>query len=140
MFFSSQADDCPILRGVCVPLLLKGGDGFAGEFIDLKGADDASWVVGTDFGGGGRVDCLKLGVKLAEAFGLCLCFEFLADLLISAGAFEEAVEERFDVKGCAADGDDWFAAFFYVIDCMLCASSRNRATLNESLGSTTSMR
>ena len=97
-------------------MLLKGGDGFACEFINLKGADDASGVIGADFGGSGGVDFLELGVKFVEAFGLCLCFEFLADLLISAGAFEKAVEERFDVEGCAADSDDGFAAFFYIVD------------------------
>lgn len=105
-FRPAEADDGPVGGGRRFPLLLKDADGFAGELVYFEGTNDAFLIVGVDAGGGLGIDLGKSLMKGGEAglgdFGAKL----VADGGIGAGAFEQAVEEGFDVHGRAADGDD----------------------------------
>lgn len=49
-----------VVRSLCVPLGLERGDGFAGELVNLKSADDAFCVVSADAVCGAGVDSLQL--------------------------------------------------------------------------------
>lgn len=89
-----------------IPLCLVGADGFAGEVEDFEGADGAAFVIGVDALGGVGVDAFEFFAECREAFGA----ELISECVIGAGAFEEAVEEGFDVEVGAADDDGGFVA------------------------------
>ena len=103
----------------CIPLMLKAGDWFACYFINFQGADYTSGIVGADALGGLGVDGLQFAIELPEAFGPCPFSEPPADLLIGAGAVEQAEEQGLDIEGCAADGYYRPALLFYIFDCLI---------------------
>lgn len=84
------------------PFGLEGGDGFAGEFEDFEGSDEAFFVVDVDSLGSFGVYLCQAGVKVGERN----LAELVAQFIIASGAFEEALEERDEVKGRAADEDE----------------------------------
>ena len=93
----------------------RGAEGAAGQFDDLKGADDAAAVAWQDVFCRHRVpgpqELMERAGALLGEFGL----QTLADHLVRAGEVEFA-ERRPDVEAGAADKDRNLAAVFYVTD------------------------
>ena len=103
-------------RPLGVELLLKAGDGLAGQPVDLQGPDDPFGVVGVDAAGRLRVDLPQGLVQAGQSLALGLGPQLGPDQLVAAGAFEEPVEQGLDVQGRAAHGDDGLAPAADVLD------------------------
>lgn len=120
-FLAADSDEFPgALVGGCPVVLLEVRDGFSGEVVNLECADDSLGVVGVYSLCGFGVDSGKLCVESGGAFGGDSFFQISSQVRVVAGSFEKAVEQGLYVHRGSTDGNDGYAAGFYVVDSGVC--------------------